>query len=192
MDPRKRSSFVDICFFGMKGGSGAMKGVDGYDHIGMIDASGGVLDQDYEMFEQQTPHILWEHEYLQDSAGAGQWRGGLGIQTRYELRGENVKVVTFGDGVVRLVKRGVVQGHDGVAHELVQYTAMGVNRVGRESQIAIDDLDQALRRHLLRKGGESAQISEKYRHLAPIAAQVGTGRIVNEVLRDLRRKVSVE
>jgi N-methylhydantoinase B len=99
-DPRKRSSFVDICFFGLKGGSGAMKGTDGYDHIGMIDASGGVLDQDYEMFEQQTPHVLWEHEYLLDSAGAGQWRGGLGIKTRYELRGENVKVVTFGDGDV--------------------------------------------------------------------------------------------
>jgi N-methylhydantoinase B len=112
IDPRKRASFVDICFFGMKGGSGAMNGVDGYDHIGMIDASGGVLDQDYEMFEQQTPHILWEHEYLEDSAGAGRWRGGLGIQTRYELRGENVKVVTFGDGDVEPAF-GLFGGKDG-------------------------------------------------------------------------------
>jgi N-methylhydantoinase B len=112
IDPRKQSSFVDICFFGFKGGSGAMKGVDGYDHIGMIDASGGVLDQDYEMFEQQTPHILWEHEYLEDSAGAGQWRGGLGIRTRYELRGENVKVVTFGDGDVEPAF-GLFGGKDG-------------------------------------------------------------------------------
>ncbi|MCK5618567.1 MAG: hydantoinase B/oxoprolinase family protein, partial [Candidatus Krumholzibacteria bacterium] len=53
-DPRKDDTYVDICFMGLKGGSGAMDGVDGYDHIGMIDASGGVLDQDYEMFEQQT------------------------------------------------------------------------------------------------------------------------------------------
>ena len=112
IDPRKHASFVDICFFGMKGGSGAMKGVDGYDHIGMIDASGGVLDQDYEMFEQQTPHILWEHEYLEDSAGAGHWRGGLGIRTRYELRGENVKVVTFGDGDVEPAF-GLFGGRDG-------------------------------------------------------------------------------
>ena len=44
---------------GLKGGSGAMRGIDGYDHIGMIDASGGLLDQDYEMFEQQTPHTCW-------------------------------------------------------------------------------------------------------------------------------------
>ena len=53
--PRSGQKYVDICFLGMKGGSGALRGDDGYDHIGMIDASGGVLDQDYEMYEQQTP-----------------------------------------------------------------------------------------------------------------------------------------
>jgi N-methylhydantoinase B len=99
-DPRKKDSYVDIGFLGLKGGSGATHGVDGYDHIGMIDASGGVLDQDYEMFEQQTPHLLLHHEYWPDSAGAGQWRGGLGVETRFKIGGENTKVVTFGDGDV--------------------------------------------------------------------------------------------
>jgi N-methylhydantoinase B len=99
-DTRKKTSYVDIGFIGLKGGSGATSGVDGYDHIGMIDASGGVLDQDYEMFEQQTPHLLLKHEYWKDSAGAGQWRGGLGVETEFEIGGENTKVVTFGDGDV--------------------------------------------------------------------------------------------
>ncbi len=99
-DTRKKDSYVDIGFLGLKGGSGATHGVDGYDHIGMIDASGGVLDQDYEMFEQQTPHLLLKHEYWPDSAGAGQWRGGLGVETQFEIGGENTKVVTFGDGDV--------------------------------------------------------------------------------------------
>ena len=99
-DTRKKDNYVDIGFLGLKGGSGATKGVDGYDHIGMIDASGGVLDQDYEMFEQQTPHLLLKHEYWPDSAGAGQWRGGLGVETRFKIAGENTKVVTFGDGDV--------------------------------------------------------------------------------------------
>jgi N-methylhydantoinase B len=98
IDPRKGSPYVDIGFMGLKGGSGAIKGVDGYDHIGMIDASGGVLDQDYEMFEQQTPHLLLRHEYWQDSAGAGQWRGGLGVETEFVIGSDNTKVVTFGDG----------------------------------------------------------------------------------------------
>jgi N-methylhydantoinase B len=100
VDPRKNDTYVDICFMGLKGGSGAMKGTDGYDHIGMIDASGGVLDQDYEMFEQQTPHLLLKHEYLLDSAGAGRWRGGLGVETRILLRGRGTQLVTFGDGDV--------------------------------------------------------------------------------------------
>jgi N-methylhydantoinase B len=99
-DPRKHDTYVDILFMGLKGGSGAMDGIDGYDHIGMIDASGGVLDQDYEMFEQMTPHLLDEHEYLVDSAGPGEHRGGLGVRTRYRVGGEGTQLVTFGDGDV--------------------------------------------------------------------------------------------
>ena len=85
---------------GLKGGSGAAADCDGYDHIGMIDASGGVLDQDYEMFEHMTPHLLEHHEYLADSAGAGKYRGGLGVETRYRIGGDEADVVTFGDGDV--------------------------------------------------------------------------------------------
>jgi N-methylhydantoinase B len=99
-DTRKGEPYVDICFMGLKGGSGAIEGCDGYDHIGMIDASGGVLDQDYEMFEQQTPHRIVRHEYLEDSAGPGEWRGGLGVVTEFELGGEGNTLVTFGEGDV--------------------------------------------------------------------------------------------
>ena len=97
-DEEKDDTYVDIFFMGMKGGSGAMDGTDGYDHIGMIDASGGILDQDYEMFEQQTPHTLIKHEYYTDSAGAGKWRGGLGTETIYKIGSEDTQIVTFGDG----------------------------------------------------------------------------------------------
>ncbi|MDO8631364.1 MAG: hydantoinase B/oxoprolinase family protein [Phycisphaerales bacterium] len=99
-DPRRNDKYVDICFMGLKGGSGAVRGVDGYDHIGMIDASGGLLDQDYEMFEQQTPHLLVQHEYLCDSAGPGQWRGGLGVETQLDIGSDDTQVVIFGDGDV--------------------------------------------------------------------------------------------
>ncbi len=99
-DTRKADNYVDIGFMGLKGGSGGTHGVDGYDHIGMIDASGGVLDQDYEMFEQQTPHLLLHHEFWPDSMGAGRWRGGLGVETRFKIGGKKTKVVTFGDGDV--------------------------------------------------------------------------------------------
>ncbi len=99
-DDEKQDTYVDIFFMGLKGGSGATSDCDGYDHIGMIDASGGVLDQDYEMFEQMTPHSLIEHEFLCDSAGPGQYRGGLGVRSRYRVGGSGTKVVVFGDGDV--------------------------------------------------------------------------------------------
>jgi N-methylhydantoinase B len=98
IDPDKNDKYVDIGFMGLKGGSGAMRGTDGYDHIGMIDASGGLLDQDYEMFEQQTPHLLVRHEYVTDSAGAGEWRGGLGVETIFRIGSDDTQLVTFGDG----------------------------------------------------------------------------------------------
>lgn len=98
LDPTSKDRFVDIFFMGLKGGSGAMQGVDGYDHIGMIDASGGLLDQDYEMFEQTTPHHLIRHEYSCDSAGAGQWRGGLGVETEFIIGADDTQLVVFGDG----------------------------------------------------------------------------------------------
>jgi len=116
-DPRKKDNYVDIGFLGLKGGSGATYGVDGYDHIGMIDASGGVLDQDYEMFEQQTPHLLLKHEYWPDSAGAGRWRGGLGVETAFKIGGEKTKVVTFGDGDVEPAF-GLFGGRNGTLNKI--------------------------------------------------------------------------
>ena len=98
--PRTGEKYVDICFMGLKGGSGALEGDDGYDHIGMIDASGGLLDQDYEMYEQQTPHLILKHEYLTNSGGVGKWRGGLGVETVIKMGGKNTTMVVFGDGDV--------------------------------------------------------------------------------------------
>ncbi len=98
--PRTGEKYVDICFMGLKGGSGALEGCDGYDHIGMIDASGGLLDQDYEMYEQQTPNLILKHEYLPDSGGVGKWRGGLGVETIIKMGGNSTTMVVFGDGDV--------------------------------------------------------------------------------------------
>ena len=130
LDPRVNDKYVDICFMGLKGGSGAMKGVDGYDHIGMIDASGGVLDQDYEMFEQQTPHVLKKHEYLCDSAGPGQWRGGLGVETIFEIGSDNTQLVVFGDGDVEPAF-GVLGGKEGTLNSLHLHDPGGETRTPR-------------------------------------------------------------
>ena len=98
-DPRHDRPYVDILFLALKGGSGGTWNADGYNHIGLINCAGGILAQDYEMFEIHDPHRLVRHEYAVDSAGAGRWRGGLGVETEFVIEGEGVTGIAFGDGI---------------------------------------------------------------------------------------------
>ncbi len=149
--PEHGEKYVDIGFMGMKGGSGAMQGTDGYDHIGMIDASGGVLDQDYEMFEQQTPHLLLKHEYVTDSAGAGQWRGGLGVETEYLIGADDTQLVTFGDGDFE-APFGLFGGKDSILNS-IELTYPDGSRVRPRNKDLITDVPKGTHYHQIASGG---------------------------------------
>ncbi|MBI2967646.1 MAG: hydantoinase B/oxoprolinase family protein [Bacteroidetes bacterium] len=149
--PRTGRKYVDICFLGMKGGSGAIKGNDGYDHIGMIDASGGVLDQDYEMYEQQTPHLILKHEYLCDSAGAGKWRGGLGTETLIRMGADNTKMVVFGDGDV-VPSYGINGGKNGILN-FIRLKYPGGKKLTPMSKDIVDDIPAGTIYHQVAGGG---------------------------------------
>ncbi len=123
-DPRNSTPYVDILFLALKGGSGATWNADGYDHIGLINCAGGLLAQDYEMFELQDPHFLIRHEYATDSAGAGRWRGGIGVETRFRLEGEETTGIVFGDGVEEESRGfGIFGGKPGSLNEILIYDA---------------------------------------------------------------------
>ncbi|MCP4316127.1 MAG: hydantoinase B/oxoprolinase family protein [Hyphomicrobiales bacterium] len=151
IDTEKDDKYVDIGFMGLKGGSGGMQGTDGYDHIGMIDASGGVLDQDYEMFEQQTPHLLIQHEYIEDSAGAGQWRGGLGVETRYIIGSHDTQFVTFGDGDFEPAF-GLFGGHDGTLNSITLTYPDGARKTPKNKDL-ITGVPKGTLFHQLAGGG---------------------------------------
>ncbi|WP_457551091.1 hydantoinase B/oxoprolinase family protein [Desulfobacula sp.] len=136
IDPRRNRSYVDILFLALKGGSGGTYMADGYDHIGLINCAGGILAQDYEMFEIQDPHFLIKHEYLKDSAGAGQWRGGLGIETIFEIYGENVTGIAFGDGVEEEAKAfGLFGGQTGSINKTELQYPDGTIKVAKSKEI---------------------------------------------------------
>jgi len=181
-DPRKNSKYVDICFMGLKGGSGAMRGVDGYDHIGMIDASGGLLDQDYEMFEQQTPHHLHKHEYLRDSAGCGQWRGGLGVETIFEIGADDTQLVVFGDGDVEPAF-GLKGGGSGSLNSIKLLFPKGEQRTTLSLDI-ITEIPKGTIYHQLAGGGGGYGDPRK-RSAELVAAEVRNGVISVESARDL-------
>lgn len=111
--------FVDILINSSKGGSGGTYGADGFSHIGLI-ASGGALGaQDPEMFELMTPFFVEHFEYWQDSAGAGQWRGGLGVESVFRTTDDGIQASIFGDGdSEEFAAKGLRGGLDG-----------GINRI---------------------------------------------------------------
>jgi len=118
-DPRRDRPYVDILFLALKGGSGATFDADGYDHIGLINCAGGISAQDYEMFEVHDPHRLLRHEYATDSAGAGCWRGGLGVETEFVIDGDDVTGIAFGDGIDERARAfGLFGGRSGSVNTL--------------------------------------------------------------------------
>ena len=181
VDAEHGNDYVDIGFMGMKGGSGAMNGTDGYDHIGMIDASGGVLDQDYEMFEQQTPHLLIKHEYWTDSAGAGEWRGGLGIETKFVIGSDDTQLVTFGDGDFEPAF-GMFGGGDGTLNSIALNYPDGERLVPRNKDL-IKHVPKGTIYHQFAGGGGGYGDPRK-RSRQVVAREVRNGVISRDAARD--------
>jgi N-methylhydantoinase B len=153
IDPRANRPYVDILFNALKGGSGAVQGCDGYDHIGLINCAGGILAQDPEMFELQTPNRLTKHEYALDSAGAGQWRGGLGVETIIRFGGEESKGVVFGDGMDEETRAfGLFGGNVGSINEM-EFKFPDGSRHRPKSKEIVSDIPPGTILHQVAGGG---------------------------------------
>lgn len=100
VDPRTAKPFVTLTSF-TKGGPGATKGCNGWDALGFTGTAGRMRSQDMEVFELNSPHVVESYEYLPDSAGAGQWRGGYGTRAVFAAYGESEFGVTIGDDCVQ-------------------------------------------------------------------------------------------
>jgi N-methylhydantoinase B len=96
IDPRTSAPSVSLSIF-MRGGPGAMRGADGFDALGFSGTPGSMRSPDMEMFEISSPHFMEYYEYLPDSAGAGEWRGGLGTTSSWRFYGIDELGVTIGD-----------------------------------------------------------------------------------------------
>ena len=181
LDPRCGRRYVDILFLALKGGSGAVAGCDGYDHIGLINTAGGLLAQDYEMFEVQTPHRLRKHEYLPDSAGPGRWRGGLGVETEFEIHGEQVTGVSFGDGVDEAARAfGLFGGGPGGPNRIELATPDGATLVPRSKDVVAIPRGTVFRQWAGGGGGYGDPLA---RPAELVAAEVRDGVISLEAAR---------
>ncbi|MHB1469474.1 MAG: hydantoinase B/oxoprolinase family protein [Solirubrobacteraceae bacterium] len=120
IDPRNGGVYVDFLLFS-RGGSGAIRGTDGYDALGFTGTPGSMKSQDMEIFELSTPHHVEYAELDPDSAGAGRWRGGYGTRARFRFDGEHVRGSTLGDDSAAegaAPARGLFGAHDGSLNTL--------------------------------------------------------------------------
>ena len=79
IDPRTGSPYISLNFVAHFSGDGATHGRDGWG--GLPASKGDMTYTTVEAYETQYPHLIEEHEYVQDTCGAGQWRGGCGVKT---------------------------------------------------------------------------------------------------------------
>lgn len=118
MNPRTGRPFGDLHFLG-KGGSGATEGFDGWDHLSPANTLGGLRTPDPELHELDTPYLLEELEYLPDSAGGGQWRGGLGVRYRWRVQADDIACATYGSGFMpETAPVGLLGGRPGIVQRL--------------------------------------------------------------------------
>lgn len=125
VNPRTGRPFGDLHFLG-KGGSGATEGFDGWDHLAPANTLGGLRTPDPELHEMDAPYLLEELEYLPDSAGAGTWRGGLGVRYRWRILADNIACATYGSGFMDETRPpGLIDGAPGIKQTLTLTRADG-------------------------------------------------------------------
>ena len=83
IDPRTNSTeiYSQGTFHGMSS-NGAIWGYDGDDGLGSPLAAGAARGSPIEVLEWDVPYRWLYHELVPDSAGDGQWRGGVGVRAK--------------------------------------------------------------------------------------------------------------
>jgi N-methylhydantoinase B len=129
-DPRRERWYGDIDFIGLKGGSGATQGLDGWNNGPIFGVS--TLTNDYEFFELQDPHVMLRHELTEDSSGSGRWRGGQGTITRWRFEGESCTLVLQGEPEGGF---GLFGGRKGTDNIFTLYFPNGESHVAHSKEI---------------------------------------------------------
>ena len=184
--------YVDILINACKGGGGGTWGADGYDHIGLITSGGAIAAQDPEMFEVVNPVLLERFEYLPDSAGAGRWRGGLGVETVFTFEDGPVQASVFGDGGTdETAAFGILGGRSGCANSLELRYPDGTDYHPHLKDI-INEIPAGTVYHQIAGGGggygdprlrDAGRVAEEVRNgvVSPVRARDLYGVVVDEV-----------
>ena len=137
MDPRitdPRTGHIRQYFsetFVSDGGSGALKGFDGWQGVGILGSGGNFLRPNMEFYEATCPYVVNRYEVLPDSEGAGEFRGGPGTFVEliaYIAEGAPSFLMTGNSDGTRSIVPGVVGGFDAPQAEMEIIAVDGASR----------------------------------------------------------------
>lgn len=97
-------------------GTGAVRGRDGFPSLGTVITLGGMQIPNVEVFEQKYPVTIHRQEMRCDSAGAGEFRGGTGIDYDVEVH-EPAEYSFRGEGSLTASGFGICGGSTGAKGE---------------------------------------------------------------------------
>jgi N-methylhydantoinase B len=104
--------------------------------------AGGLRAPDPELHELVDPFTVLQYEFWPDSAGAGQWRGGMGTIYRWRIDTDGIPAANFGGGTHEATAPfGLAGGKAAPPHELNLYKGKDVIKVEPESLYAFDEGD---------------------------------------------------
>ncbi len=127
-NPRNGKSFIWHLFHARPGG-GASAGGDGWSSIGEWHTVGGLKFGSIEVAEARFPLHFRRHEFLENSAGDGQFRGGLGCALDLVFETEKPALGnTAGEGT-RHGSAGMLGGEDSPPH---RYRLLSAGQQPRE------------------------------------------------------------
>ncbi len=95
-DPRTDEPYTCL-HFPAAGGGGANWGCDGWHSVDSANTLGSLYSGDVEIYEFKYPYFITRLSLNQDSAGAGKWRGGLGVDYRWINEGSEGILIPVGD-----------------------------------------------------------------------------------------------
>jgi N-methylhydantoinase B len=98
IDPRTGEQYVTMVLASIISGAGATQVMDGWHACGPLCCFGALSSGDIELLEYTYPIIIRRYGLIQDSGGAGKYRGGSGTAWEVEPIDHEMTVVAFGEG----------------------------------------------------------------------------------------------
>lgn len=140
MDPRivdPRTGHIKQYFsetFGSDGGSGALKGFDGWQGVAILGSGANFGRPNMEFYEAMCPYVVTKYEVLPDWEGAGEYRGGPGTFVElvaHTAEGAPSLIMTGNSDGTRFPVPGTAGGQDAPKAEMYLEAVDGTQRVLR-------------------------------------------------------------